>query len=347
MLLKDLEKRLSEQLYAAVHHSGHFVLACKTKEHPFVPVGNSPFVAAHVAILLSGQLMKTHAELVNRILNAIETLDDSRGNRLYRFWYGDAMQTEYQVLPYDTDDTALTGIALKLAGRKSVNPTILSANIGTKGELATWFQWTNWVFYSRPRLWWLLPRITPFSPIFQNNSRSIPMARYNDSELSVRLNVCSYLHLFGFMRPPFSSDEIDFSPQALKAELDRSLHYHHLPILYFGIATYFSLSPDSGPRKADALEQGIRSFMNRNRDTGELTSSDQVCLYLSLALTKRFNAMDLQTAKSALSEWYESLAPIELCVGNKRYPDHHTYISLELAMAMMLRLIAEMQALER
>lgn len=173
------------------------------------------------------------------------------------------------------------------------------------------------------------------------------MARYKDSELSVRLNVCSYLRLFGLLRSPFSADEVDFSPQALKDELERSLHYHHLPMLYFGIATYLGFSPSLDMRKADALEEGIRSFMNLDCDTGELASSDQVCLYLSLALTKRFNAMDLKTAKLALSGWYESLAPLELCVGNKHYPDHHTYISLELPMAMMLRLIAEMQALER
>lgn len=347
MLLKDLEKRLSERLYAAVDHSGHFLLGCKTKDHSFVPVGDSPFIASHVAILLSGQLMKAHTDLLDKILNAIEILDDSRGNRLYRFWYADAKLTEYQILPYDTDDTALTGIALKLAGRKSVEPTILSANIGTKGELATWLQWTNRTFYKRPRLWWLLPRITPFSPIFQNNSRSIPMASYQDSELSVRLNVCSYLRLCGHEKSPFSRDNYDFTPDALKDELDRSLHYHHLPMLYFGIATYLGLAPRLEMHKVDALERGIRSFMSLNRGKGELTSSDWVCLYLSLALTKRFSAMDLQTTKLALTGWYDSLEPLELCVGNKRYPDYHTYVSVELPIAMMLRLIAEMQALER
>ena len=323
--------------------SGEFKTYAQTRNGSSWYIGKSPFVTATIAWLLLNIEDETCKKIVKKSIDYLESLDDT-DKRVYKFWYGNPVGTDYPDLPYDMDDTALVNIALFLSGRQCVNRALLNKNMNDKGKYYTWLLLFNKTMLLNPAYYHILFRQLKAFKIFIKNRHNPRMAHYHDTELIVRLNIYALIFLMGGSGSSFKNEQIPFLAEEVEKELTSSLHYMHVPVYYLTVARFQYHANLLGNDEVSRLSSAIRMYMQTQTSEHKLSDADAISLYLSFSLLGQLDETDMIKIHELVKASDNRETPFYFCVGNKHFEQYHTYYSSDITEAMKIRLLANMKS---
>jgi hypothetical protein len=321
-----------DYLHSHQHPTGYFPTYVVTRDREVFEMGSSPFVTAHILCLLHDIQDDRLNGIKQNALSFLESLDKT-GLKVYKFWYDDVEGTAYPHLPFDLDDTAVVNQALLLYQRDSMDARILSDNVSKSGLFRTWFRPSLKSLLKNPKLILTVFSLAKSFRLFMSNRGRPPMARFNDSEAIVHMNVSTFMAL-NKMGSPSLSQGMPLSDMEVDSELKGSLHYDSACMYYMALARFQRFSRCLNSDEVEALAEGISSLIRRE---AEQSLAERLTLLTSLYYLNKLSNDYFESIMLAEKEILtaQNIA-LRVCVGNKNYSDAHAYVSCDITIAMMI-----------
>lgn len=340
----QVRSQLISLLSAHQSAKGEFLTYAYTREGTKFYIGESPFVTAHILYFLHGLGLPELTQMINKSLCYLESLDDT-GMRLYKFWYHQVQGTAYPHLPIDLDDTSVVNQVLALWKRPTAPLTPILHNTNHNGHYYTWLKPSLAVLLNDISYLKIYLKQLSSYRIFLKNKHGLAMAEYNDSEIIVRMNVYIMLAIMG-NKARIVDTYFPFEPDAVAAELAKSLHYQNIAMYYITLTKLQKhtaiFSEEALTRLADAMRSFLRSAEHNN------DISRMIATYFSLAQIHMLSSADIKKCENLFAEVdWSSIDAFKVCVGNKKYRDYHEYGSSDFTCAMALNLLAAIDTLSK
>lgn len=320
------------ELLALIRNSqkdtGEFETYARTSDGENFYIGESPFVTALIAYTLTDLKSDDVIGIVNKSLEFLISLRGG-GHGLYKFWYSSTVNgTAFPNLPYDLDDTAVAGIALVLNGRDpSISPQLIKSNKDTKRGFYTWLQPSIKMLIQYPSLFPVFMKYVMFVPLFIKGKGGLRMAVFRDCETIVNMNVQALLSVMG------SADTVHFPSgyEEIMTEMQKSLHYDNPCMYYLAYAKFI--------RHSAIIANGIEISIRRQMaiEMSMCNYQNVWCLLLCLkylGLLAEHDRLTISKLIESKNDWINQ--GTNVCVGNKTFPVHHTYWSVDLTRSFAL-----------
>lgn len=298
-------------------------------------IGESPFATAHVLCMLHDINNEALEPLKKKGIQFLQNLD-THNLGLYKFWYKNTFGTAFANLPFDLDDTAVVNQALHLYGKPIINPRLISKNTNKDGKLFTWW---------KPSLQFLLKNgLKNGKALFEHYKSYLVflarqngqnMAEYNDSELTVRLNIYT---LFEMLNTPYQLNEVNIptQPNEVMELLDESLHYMNPSIYYYALSNFCKYSNKVDSQK---LIVDLSGMIKEYDEIYQGNSSDICLLLLSLSNLRSLNSEEVSKFYDNIEKYNNNKSNIMICVGNKKFANYHQYYSPAFSLAVFASLL--------
>ena len=336
-----LKSQLISTLLSKQKGSGEFELFASTGDGKKFYIGESPFLTAHIIYHLHEVEDLTVQAIVGKALDFLEKIDYT-GKRVYKFWYKNVVGTDFPFLPFDLDDTAVVNQVLSLYKRNSVNNDVLLNNRSKDKLFYTWLKPSFKTMMRSPSYLLLFAEYVKSYRIFLKNANNLKMAEFDDSEIIVRMNVYIMMAINGYTAP-IIEENFPFKYDDVKKELTNSLHYNNPSMYYLTIAKFQKHSNFLNTEQLEYLAEEIRENISSDVSILNRNIANLSVLYLSLGLLDKLNLNDaVDFIKKFQSATIED-SHFEVCVGNKKFNNYHTYTSGDFTIAVIIRLLDTFQ----
>lgn len=341
-IIWNLKDQLISTLLKKQKPNGEFELFAFTDDGKQFYIGESPFLTAHIIYLLHGIEDERVQLIIEKAIGFLENIDYT-DKRIYKFWYKNVVGTDFPLLPFDLDDTAVVNQVLALYNRRTVNPEILLNN-RTKDELFyTWLKPSLKTIIKHPDYVLLFKEYLKSYPIFLRNENNLKMAEYNDSEIIVRLNIYIMMAMLG-AKINIPEKYFPFKIEDVRKELISSLHYDNVAMYYLTLAKFQKHSDYFDKNKTDELEFELRKNIASTDVSINNSLANSLAMYLSLSMINRLKLSDVDIIKKIESASWEDTV-FDVCVGNKKFTTYHVYSSVDFSLSSAIKLVSIIQSL--